>query len=408
MFDSKKDIKWSEKDILDTLYLVVFGICLFELFLHTSYVSKSDNWIGTVILGSHKVWDRMIYSLTISVAVLRFSMQTGVTYLQRIVAWLILFVFSFHYFVTGMHLEVLVFGCLCIGAYNFSFPKIIKLYFFESLVLCVFVIALAKYGIIENKVYIYEMDRVRESLGFVHPNTLGVHTMTIIIAYFVWRKTRIIWIEIGIAAIIELLVYRVTISRSSFIGTMLFLLICVCYKLYLKVGDIKIVKTIYNLITLLMTFSVFIFGSITVLLSYFFSPEKAWMAKLDQWFSTRLSLGRMGFDMYNASLLGQKVKMNSEPNYEAGEWYFFLDSYYIRSIFEWGLIALAVFLLLYFMVSYRAKRLNEFLILSALSVLALHGMMEVCMSSLVYNPYLLFLMASVGRDRPHQHKGEIE
>lgn len=408
MFDSKKNIKWSEKDIWDTLYLLVFGICLFELFLHTSYVSKTDNWIGNVILGSHKVWDRMIYSLTISVAVLRFSVQTGVTCVQRIVAWLILFVFSFHYFATGMHLVVLVFGCLCIGAYNFSFPKIIKLYLLESLVLYVFVIAMAKYGVIENKVYIHGMDRVREALGFVHPNTLGVHTMTIIMAYFVWRKAKMTWLEIGMAAIIELLVYRISISRSSFMGTMVFLFACVCYKLYLKVNDTKIVKTLYDLLTFLMSFSVFIFGTITVFLSYFFSPEKAWMVKLDQWFSTRLSLGRMGFDMYNASLLGRKVKMNSQPNYEAGEWYFFLDSYYIRSIFEWGLIALAVFLLLYFMVSYRAKRLNEFLILSALSVLALHGMMEVCMSSLVYNPYLLFLMASVGRDGPHQHKEEIE
>lgn len=399
MFDSKKNIKWSEKDIWDTLYLLVFVICLCEIFLHSSYVPKTENWIGTVLAGSHKVWDRLIYSLTISVALLRFSMQTGVTRIQRIIVCLILFIFSFHYFATGLNIETLVFGCLCIGAYNFPFSRIIKFYLWENVILYLFVVVLALLGFIENRVY-WE----RASLGFGHPNTMSAHVMAIIVAYFVWRQARITWAEIGIAAIVELIIFRVGVSRSSLIGTMLFLFLCICYKLFLYIKDKKAVKAVYNAITFLMCFSIFLFGGITVLLSYFYSENRGWMVKANQLFSTRLSLGRIGFDKYNASWLGKPVKMISEP--KEGEQYFYLDSYYIRSIFEWGLLALAAFLLLYFLVSYRAKCLDNFLILSALSVFALHGMMEVYMASFVYNPYLLFLLASTGTEKLVQNKGE--
>lgn len=401
MFDLKKKIKLSDKDILDILYLMMLVICTSELFLHSTYVIQEDKWIGDILFGSHKIWDALIYSLSITISLIRFSVQSGVTKKQRILAWIIFFVFSFHYLATGMHIYVLAFGCLYIGAYNISFSRIIKVYFWENLLLSAIVVMAALFGIIQNRVY-----GERASLGFTHPNTMGAHIMAVIMAYFVWRQAKITWMEIVVAEIIEWIIFRLGVSRSSFIAVEMFLCLCVCYKLYLYVKDVTIWKKIYEAFKMLMCFSVFIFGGIIVLLSYFYSESHAWMVKLNQWFSTRLSLGRIGFDKYNASLLGKPVKMIAEP--KEGEIYFYLDSFYVRSIFDWGILMLLLFLMLYFMVSYRAKCLDEFLILSALSVFALHGVMEVYMSSLVYNPYILFLMASTGQEITQRINGGTE
>lgn len=381
----KKDQKY-----LDILYLIVFGVLVCELFFHTTYFCDNDRWIGTKLMGDHATWDNSIYAIVITISVLRFQMQEKIDKKLQIIIGTLLIAFALHYFCTGMQIEMLAFAFLCVGACDISFDQLMKVYFYENIVLLIVTILAALAGFIEN----LEGGDGRMALGFHHPNTLGAHVLSLIVAYFLMKKTRIKWHEIGIAFIAEMVIFRICVSRSSMICAVGFLLICCLYLLYNRYIGKPTVQMAYKILEWLMLFSVFIFCGFSILASYLFSNDRKWMALLNKLFSGRLALGKIGFEKYNANLLGQPVKMIVNP--KEGETYFYLDSFYVRNVFVWGMIALCAFMIFYFFLCLKAKKENQFFILSALSIFALHGIMEVCMSSVMYNPYMLFLLASGG------------
>ncbi len=83
---------------------------------------------------------------------------------------------------------------------------------------------------------------------------------------------------------------------------------------------------------------------------------------------------------------------NGKTNIE----YFFLDSSYIRLILIYGLIIFLMVILAMTLVSIKGYMANDYILCVIILVLSVTGMVEQHLIELVYNPFLIALMATIG------------
>ena len=93
-------------------------------------------------------------------------------------------------------------------------------------------------GIEENFNWTH-MGRTRNTLGFEHPNYIGMIMFSIVSVWFLYLK-KIKWRHIIFATIVCYILFRVSDSRTGFIGLLIFAFFC----LILKAKNIKISKII--------------------------------------------------------------------------------------------------------------------------------------------------------------------
>lgn len=245
---------------------------------------------------------------------------------------------------------------LMLALKKISMEEVLKIFLATISSLLLITVTASQCGIIENLVYLTGMGGVRNSFGICYPTDFAAYLFWLSMAWVYLRNEKIRLIEIMGIVLAGAGVLRFCIARTSALCLFATAGLALVLKLMSKSGqhfrrkglpDRLFVPGWIRMIPTLAIPGCVVF---VVFLSYFYNPEYAWMQKLNTILSTRLSLGRTAFDVYDVRWLGQYVAMKgnggSSVPWRLGE-YFFLDSAWMSVLMCYGIFVFLCILLMY-------------------------------------------------------------
>lgn len=223
---------------------------------------------------------------------------------------------------------------------------LIKISFYTQITLTVLTIVSFIFKLIPNDI-LYRYGAIRQSLGFAHPNLLGRLLMCLTFAYLYLYKEKINWIHLCFIAILNIGVYYITLSRTSFICAVMAIVCFVFYK-YTKLFQTKIAQIILR-----MAFPVIFFLGVFLPMTY---RNNAFYIMLNNFFSNRLIQGHYYLEKYGISLFGQPIPNIIKIYNPVQKWWeeWVVDSAYLRILIEHGFI---VFFIIFAFIMLKANRL---------------------------------------------------
>ena len=281
------------------------------------------------------------------------------------------------------------------GAYKVSFKRICLLYVFIGTFISILALVCSQTGIIPDYTFLTnygENEKVRHSLGIIYPTDCFAHVFYLAAAYFLLRWKRVTYPEIAGAAVIFGIVFCLTSARADLGGAVIMLVLMLIAKATgYKDSLPEIIKKVFSCVLMPVC------AVIIAVLTFFYSESRPFMLKLDAMMSYRLSLGKTGMGLYGVKLLGNaNFAENGNANGGVRNYtYIFYDSAYIKYLFKYGLIMLAVLFVVYALIGLRLISSKMFYGMIFVGVIAASFIIEHHMLELSYNITLLLLTADI-------------
>lgn len=183
---------------------------------------------------------------------------------------------------------------------------------------------------------------VRQTLGFGHPNSLGMMVALIAIELmYVTRKTeRAYLFSYGVSIFFILFDFFVCRSRTSLMVLALALVSFVLLRFNINIMKSKTAQFIIRNLYIICT-------GISILILKIYDSGSQLGVILNKLFSNRPMLASHYLDIYNLNFFGNNAKISYELYYENGIMYFVVDMGYIWIPLIYGFVGVALFALLY-------------------------------------------------------------
>lgn len=294
--------------------------------------------------------------------------------------------------------EILMMMSFVLGAKEVQLRRIIQWYFYLSLVFLLILAVIAIIGIIPNLIYYSRLRPTRYSLGMAYTTFVASHIVYITLAYCYLRFNKLNWLDyVGILAV-AFISLKLTNTRLDFYEMVLLIpIMWIAQRAQRGMKFSQIFASFWWITTPLLSV-------ITIIGAYFYSSSNHIYQKLNSLFTGRLSLSYEAFQRYPVSLFGRKiiehsyggakgVKFANNNLYELSSHYFYIDSAFIRMLLVWGGI---VFLLVIGGVIYITVRetfMKRFALPAIFVLIAINAMFEPHILQLIYNPFLLAILA---------------
>ena len=385
MIEKIKSIKLDKKQVFDCLFLLYYGVVFTRFFLDTTmlpYITWNIEvlyiigiTIGVLKLAVDrrmKVWELIVFGLTITVAMLQYYHRPDE--------------------------YVLAFAVLFIGAYNVDYRKLLKVYLGLGISYTVFVVIGCLLGYIENLTFTLWNGNVRNSFGFNYPTDFTAHLFFFIVAWCILRYEKITWIEIGVFAAVMLWSYFGCYARNNTICIGLVIVLCILEKILpsekkFALRENKVLKAVCIIIPIL------IIGGM-IFLSLIYNDGDAILYKANDVLNNRLEFGKYGFVEYGLSPWGKQIAMQGFGRIEGGTetfWntglsYFVLDCSYVNILLQFGVVlfcALVVLQIIWLIQDYQTGRLFFIMIYI---IICIQCAVEHHYLDIAYNPLLFFTL----------------
>lgn len=381
MIERIKSIKLDKKQVFDCLFLLYYGVVFTRFFLDTTmlpYITWNIEvlyiigiTIGVLKLAVDrrmKVWELIVFGLTITVAMLQYYHRPDE--------------------------YVLAFAVLFIGAYNVDYRKLLKVYLGLGISYTVFVVIGCLLGYIENLTFTLWNGNVRNSFGFNYPTDFTAHLFFFVVAWCVLRYEKITWIEIGVFAAVMLWSYFGCYARNNTICIALTIIICI-YKKIIDQNNIFVFSKRMGWICIVSTY--LLIASI-IGLTLIYRENIYILEKINQLLNGRLKMGKMGFIEYGINLWGKQISMQGLSRVEGGTQelldngisYFMLDCSYVNILLQFGICFEIVLLGLLFIILMKQNKKGKIYFILFLFLICIQCSLEHHYFEIAYNPFLLF------------------
>ena len=245
--------------------------------------------------------------------------------------------------------------------------------------ICVpFVIILCSLGILEDRT-IYRGSELRHSLGFVHPNILGLRIFqwAVCYVYLMGERTlksfEIVFLLLGI-----FFVYQVPNAQTAVASLALLL---VGELLFQLLKERSVLKKYFSKLIIVVTLLIN-FGSIC--LSMIDLAKYPLMKKLDMFLSLRFSEGHKLYVLHGLSWLGQEVYVSeAEGKY--------LDNAYMTLLVRYGILVYLLFTICFFLLLLKLYRMEKFKLLNILALYAVYGIMSNSLYTIEHNIFIVMM-----------------
>ena len=286
---------------------------------------------------------------------------------------------------------------IIIGAKDIPFRDIVKAHFILALCFCVFNMTVSELGWVRKSVTFVSNERegvfgdnvVRKDFGYGWATDYAIHVFFILLDYWLLKGGRLKLLEYVVYVLICLFIIINCDSRMA-AGTIIIILLFAIYLLVLE----KKHRELNRIMDLLCIFSVPIFGAISIYATINYDDsDLSWVAA-DIILSGRLSLGYEAIQDVGIPWLGQIFKMYGAGNSGTGVTeYNFLDCAYIQSIVIWGIILTGIWVYAYVVISIKAKRSHNYVLMSAIFISSISGVIAPYLYNLKYCILLLAIFA---------------
>lgn len=274
-----------------------------------------------------------------------------------------------------------------VAAKHADFEKTIRIVYRALLFAILFVFLLYSCHRIGD--YTMVRDNVtRHSLGFSHPNQLGVRVFQLIACHCYLHRHKMRAVDYGIAAAAAAFAYIVPNSQSSCMciaALALLLAICCLLEKYAQSMLSFYGKSLLAAAALLNILSVF--------LSLIDVKGHAVLRQIDMWMSYRFSHSFEVLQVYGIPLWGQKIFLMEEERQKMGiidgAGRLYLDNAYMSLLIKYGIVSYLIFSAAYLFLMNDCRKKKRYFTVSILLVYALYGVMENAVFMMSHNIFLL-------------------
>lgn len=275
--------------------------------------------------------------------------------------------------------KTMVFGLLfAYTARNINKDKIVRFMFWYCSVQFSIIIFLALIGVINNVKILMEDGRIRYALGFGHPNNTSLYFFIIMLLYFIIKKGNMKIKEVIFWAILSIVVYKFTKSRTGLLMDIALVLIIIFYKFICDCLRKHIIIRFF----IASAAPIFAVMNYVIILIY---EKHERITAITELASGRIKWAAKALEKYGLSICGRPVQWS----YELGEQYLVVDSSYMRNLIEFGLIAFGLILLCYFVFSMYCINHNEPIYAIAAMLIAVYANSEIILTAFGINPLLV-------------------
>lgn len=381
----KKISKIETDQILECLYLII--LALFLLFY----------WGYTIMYPVE--WPRINYNflrgLLIIYTIIKYAYTKNSAFDKKelFLTLVLLFAFVFASLNNG-YTELLDIVFLIIGAKNFNYIHILKLYLLLKVPLIIATVVGSQLGMIENLVYNQD-GRIRVSYGFIYPTDFAAQVFFAIIVWILVRQIQISYVELVVILIISGFLLVNCDARCSVISIILSVAGVLVLKIIKRIKNAEDIKIFaQKCVCTLTVIMPYICSVFMILMCRFYNPQNTFMAIFNEITSQRLKLGKKTFDNFDVQIFGQYIEMvgNGGTTQKPSD-YTFIDCSYINILMRFGLVTFVavIFLLNYIAIKYWE---NAF-VLYILMLVCIHSIMEHHLLDIQYNILLLLPFCSI-------------
>lgn len=387
---NEMQIKKNVDIVLEFLYLLIVALLLSMAFLNTTTFEIE--------------WPAYLYSdlkvILFVVVILRVGYSQIYTKKELMLVAIIGIAFlvfcnrkSYDVFV-----EVFIF---IIGAKDISLRKIITVYFAVTSILLVVTMGAALLGNIENLVYYPEGRRRRVSMGIGYPTDFSAHVFFGIMSYLYLRREKIKYLELVLIMIGNGILYWLTDARTNTICISAAVIFLGYNKWIVERKKKKNCTYEMNRIwSILLALSPVICGGFMIVISTFYNPHNKIMVLLNKLMNQRFSLSHRAIDIWGIDFWGEWVPMQGYGStVELPKHYFYLDSSYVNIVMRYGIVILAVILLIWIVITFRAREEKDWALLWVIAIISVQCMVEHHMIEIAYNPFIWVVLASTKYSR---------
>jgi hypothetical protein len=283
------------------------------------------------------------------------------------------------------HTSTLLVGLFIAAGINLKSKRFLDVYCMVSAAVMIFTILMLICGAYTNDFLTETARSIRYYLGYDYTTTLPNIFLHFLLAWFAARENRInIFSTIVILAVNQILM-KYTGTRAVYLLVILLLICLWLNKLKFPLFRYKWIGKLSVLLTPLLC----IFSFASVLL---YSEGNTYLVKLNTILSGRLSYSQTAVKKFGIGLFGEIVNFNTgrESIDRVGE-YLFVDSSYIYDAMIFGIIALAIIVLLFSILIYKSHQKGEYSLWICLLFISIHAFTDFQFMRLDYNPFLLML-----------------
>ncbi len=271
-----------------------------------------------------------------------------------------------------------------IAAKYIDFDKLIRVTYYVELWLMILIIYLFEIGFI-SEYTMYRGTILRHSLGFSHPNQLGVRIFLLVICRCYIRREKFNFIDWSIIIAAAIFVQRVADSKTSYYALYILSVIMAVYVMVHFFGG-ELEK--YSNIMIVVAIGA---NVLSVFLSYIQVKKYPLLKAIDTFMSKRFSLCHKTLQYYGVKLFGQDIKLIF-PRPGIGRMYhFWLDNAYMSILLRYGVVVFLIFSSLYIWTMVLLKNTGHHILVSILCLYAIYGIMENNFFSMSQNIFLLLL-----------------
>lgn len=208
-------------------------------------------------------------------------------------------------------------------------------------------------GIIPSSITYRELG-VRNSLGFGWSTWPAFGFFYISLIYMVLRGKRVTYFELLIITTVAYFFYHMTTTRYAFLLTLLLVLVW----LFKKISNFKFYKNSFT-----HTVIYLLYPALTFFI-YYLSKNATRFSSINKLFSGRLTLGQTALQNYGVKILGRQTNFSSSRDI-IGVQYSYVDSAMLQSLIIYGVIAVLLIGLVFYLFERRIiDSQNDYLLIA--------------------------------------------
>ena len=271
-----------------------------------------------------------------------------------------------------------------VAAKNNSLEKIILIAYRILLIMIPIVICLCIFGVIEDYT-IMRGSVQRFSLGFSHPNQLGLRVFQLTLCHCYVNKNKLGALNYCYIILATIFAFIIPNSQTTYISLIVFLLLLLIYK-YIE-NQRQLILKIYARILLI---GALLLNILSIILSYIDVNKNIILSQIDKWMSARFSLCHRVWLIYGWSFWGSRIYVTEEERKLVGiTRHLWLDNAYVSILLRYGVVIFLVFSVFYLCLIKNMAVRKEYVLVTILFLYSLYGIMENGLYMVRHNIFLI-------------------
>lgn len=271
-----------------------------------------------------------------------------------------------------------------------DFDKLVEIAYFVQIIMVALVFFLFFTGVIDEYT-MYRGSTLRHSLGFSHPNHLGVRIFQLVVCRCYLRRNKLGVSDIIIVLLAGNFVNVVSNSKTAYYALLIFT-IMIFLHIILSKKEALIERVISYTIVVAVAVNV-----LSVILSIIDVKKYSILNLFDRVMSSRFSKCHKTVKYYGVPIWGQDVQKTVKRHIIGSFYNFWLDNAYMSILLRYGVVVFLIFSILYIAVMIYLKKEKQYMLLEILCLYAIYGVMENYLFSMSHNLFLLTLAYPIFR-----------